>query len=434
METRREKRLLHSIVFGLGGQFISLIAPIIVMPAMLHYMGDARFGAWVTGLSIASLAVFLDFGIGNVLLTRISAASGRGDIVSARRDIASAYAVLLSVSLIGISVVCLFALSPLGALVVSPELLSVIFPVLVIFFIGMPGGIVYRILYAQQKIPRVSALQSLGAFSAVAACLTAISLSAPFWLVVTVHSGTSVSVMYLSTIWFFRRNPQLRPRLSDFPDVEARRMLGFGSQFFLLSILTSIGMNSDILIISQVAGTAEVANFTLPMRIGSVLGLLVVNLFMPLWSFNGEALARGDVAWVRRNTLLMSFGGCALVLASGLTLIALSDYIMALWVGRQFEHQRLVLGAMTATSSLIALTAPYNMILNAKGMARAQILPWLVFVVLSIAAKFAFVGEGRAWMAPALTFVFYGLIVMPSMILAALRALRASRPAQSDSV
>jgi O-antigen/teichoic acid export membrane protein len=55
----RDRNLLGGIVTGLGGRGIGLLAPFLVMPAMLEHLGEANFGIWMTVVSITSMAMFM---------------------------------------------------------------------------------------------------------------------------------------------------------------------------------------------------------------------------------------------------------------------------------------------------------------------------------------------------------------------------------------
>ncbi|MEO5757994.1 MAG: oligosaccharide flippase family protein [Mesorhizobium sp.] len=416
VDRNRHFRLALSVVASVGGQFVSLIAPLILMPAMLRYLGVEAFGIWAASIAITGVTAFLDIGIGSGLLSRLANACGLKDYIAARRYIASAYAVLACISIVCLSALLLATLAGIGLYFEAPTTWPIVAAVLASFFISMPAVLIYRILQATLRIPLQSILQSLGAFGSVATCLAAMHFNAAPWVVVTAYSITPVAVMILASFWLFSWDPRIRPQIVDFSGKEMRNLMGFGSSFFFLSILTAIGTNADILIISHVAGPEAVANFVPPMRLGSVLVLLIGQLFMPLWSFNAEAMARGDVAWVRRTTLMMSIGGATLVLLCGGAMVALSDHIMMLWMHRTFENQDMVLIAMTAASAVIAFTSPFSMVLNAKGFAREQISPWLAFVLISIAIKLLVVTKDGTWMAPAVTFGCYLAIVMPAMV------------------
>lgn len=419
-------RLAISVISSIGGQFVSLLAPLLLMPAMLVYLGDEAFGIWAASIAITAATAFLDLGVGSGLLSRIAAAFGRGDHAAIRRYIASGYTVLTVICLAGLGALLLMTLTDIRRYFALRDTWPIVQVVLAVFFVGMPASIIYRVLQSLLKIPLQSALQVCGSISAILTCLTAIHLGAAPWIVVAAYGAPPVVVMLLASVWFFTVNHRFRPRVADFSLRDTRRLVGFGSYFFVLSILTAIGTNADIPIITHLAGPETAASFIPPMKMGSVMVVLITQLFMPLWSFNGEALARGDVEWVRRTTLLMSIGGAALVTICGLTVTVLSDYIMTLWMHRTFPNQKAVLLAMTAASAAIALTSPYNMVLNAKGYAKQQILPWLAFVVASLALKFLLLSGDTTWLAPGITFACYLLFVTPAMIVQARRALMIS--------
>ena len=166
------------------------------------------------------------------------------------------------------------------------------------------------------------------------------------------------------------------------------------------------------------------AAYSLPTRLGSVLGLLILNLFMPLWGANGEALSRGEFVWVKRGAWRMAFFGTLFVSLFGIAMVLAGNLIMDLWVGRSFKNQEFVLIFVVASAAVTATTAPYNMILNALGRADLQILPWICFACLTIGLKLILVSPDRIWYASAITFFAYSCTIMPAILLLSKRALR----------
>jgi len=86
--------LIKGILGGAGGRSVSLLAPFLVMPIMLNSMGESIFGLWLTILSLTSMIMFMDLGIGNGLLTKLSYENGLKNYGNMKSYIASGYFIL----------------------------------------------------------------------------------------------------------------------------------------------------------------------------------------------------------------------------------------------------------------------------------------------------------------------------------------------------
>lgn len=395
----------------------TLIAPLLVTPMMLNYFGEADFGIWATAVSITSMAVIADLGIGNGLLTRIGAAFGREDYGAIRGYVSTAYVALLGVAaglLLILFVYCIAFGTPQTAIVAG---------VLGVFLAGVPGTVFHHLLHGIQKVPASNFLIVLGAIISLLCCYLAIRLQAWPWQVAVAYALPPVLISYVGAACYFLARPQLRPAWVDVRREHLGDLLKLGSSFFALSILTAVGLNVDNLIILNNVGADAVSSYSIIVRLGSVLSLLILAVFMPLWTANAEAIARNEHVWVKRTAWRMSAIGLAVVTVSGCLLVLLSDQILLLWVGRSFADQHVILACVVATSAVIAATSPYNMILNAIGRVTAQIWPWLAFVLVSIPLKFALIVPGRLWVAAAITGILYAVLISPAVIATARRAL-----------
>jgi len=409
-----------AVLSGLMGRTITLLAPLFATPAMLTYFGDGSFGLWATAVSITTIAVVADLGIGSGLLTRLSAAHGRSDTLSARRYLSSALAIL------GLIAAVVFAVSAIGfwALGASPIVASV----LLTFIFGIPGALFFQFLFAVQRVPLANALQITGAALSVSFAVGAIALKLPPWFVAFAYSAPPVLVTYAGAAIHFARNPDYRPALTliDFP--LGKDLLRLGSQFFVLSILTATGMNLDNVIVASQIGSDAVAAYSIPMRLGSLLTLVIVAITMPMWGANGEAIAKREYNWVSQSAARISILSALTVAIAGALLFFASDWIIHLWVKRSFDNQRLVILGFVALSIATAITSPYNMVLNALGKVRIQIYAWGLFVASSALLKLAIVGKA-AWALATVSAILYAAIMLPAMFIGARIALAEARAA-----
>jgi len=115
--------------------------------------------------------------------------------------------------------------------------------------------------------------------------------------------------------------------------------------------------------------------------------LLVTLLCMPFWSANGEALARGEFAWVRQVTrkMVMLCGGMTLVVVALLTIV--SPVLFHWWIGPDFPVDRWLIMSMGLWAVLLAFASPFFMVLNSSGQIRIQIKMWLFYLPVAIICK-----------------------------------------------
>lgn len=415
MSATRTRRLLVNVLGGIAGRAFGLAAPFLLMPAMLAYLGAVQFGIWMTAISLTSMALFSDLGIGNGLLTRLSEAHGRQDDEAARSDIATAYLLLSAVAL---ALAALLAML-LGAALLIGDRLHVPLPdlqttaIVAACFAGflatIPANVIQRVMYARQDIMLNNLWQIAGTGLAVSACFAAIAAGWPAWSVVLIYGMAPVAMMAVSAWVYFRQHRQIGPRWSAARWQSGRQLLAIGGRFLVLGIISSVALNADNAIIAAAADARTVTDYSVPAKLGSLLGLLVTTIYLPLWSANGDALARGEHEWVRRNTYRMAVAGGSTIALAAIVLTLAGNQVIALWMGQSFPHQQIVLLLMGLLSLVMAATSPFQMVLNSQGVIAWQVAPALAFLLLSLPIKYTLAKADLYWCIPGASAVLYAM-------------------------
>lgn len=422
MNGSRAKKLLFAVASGLVGRLVAALVPLLIMPSMLDYLGRDIFGVWMTALSITSMALFADLGIGNGLVTRLSACLGKGDLALAQRYVSSAYFLLTVVA-------CVLAL--LVVLGVSLDLFSgwvslsgndydyakVVFVTLLAFSIGIPVSLVQRVQYAIQVAWIANAWQILSAIVSISLAKLSMVLGLSAWQVVAVYAFSPLCVLIASTFHCYSfRAANIKPKITMISGVVVGDTVRLGAKFLTLGVLSSVALNADAIIIAKQLGAGAVADFALVAKLSTLLSLIISVAYLPLWPANADAFARGDHEWVRKATVRASLAGALIVGAVGFVLILYVDQLMSLWIGRGIDGQSKLMGMFVAMAVLTAICSPFQMVSNSLGSVRPQMIGWLLYCFSSICLKWIMVGKEGILIIPVISAVAYLIFLMPFSI------------------
>lgn len=432
----RLRRVFLTSASALIARAVSMAGPLITVPLALSYLGQERYGLWMTVSAIVGMFTFADLGLGNGLMTQISQAEGRGDQLESRRSVTSA---LIALSGMGLLLLCLYSVLfpfvpwPRVLNATSAELLQESGRVVTVCVLGLvvnlPLGVIQRTQCGLQEGFQSNLWQCIGSAINVAVILISVRAHAPLWLLVLCVTGVQPLVNLLNGCVFFGvQRPQLRPRLRDFHWNTARRLLGTGFWFFLVSILMAVGVYSDNVVVAQVVGLSKVPLYSIPSSLSMYLATVASMLYAPFWAANGEALARGDTAWVRRNTLRIIKLNALITGVAGVAFVVLGPVFLHLWIGKDFSPGRPLFAGMASWAFLTAVLGPLFMILNGANAVRAQALMFGVFSLVAISLKVILAHRigitGVVWA----SVVPYAVLVVPTVVLLARRVLsRAER-------
>lgn len=412
------------IFTGVGSRVLTLAAPLLTIPVTLRELGPEVFGFWMLVASISSMAMFADLGLGNGLLTRLSSSIVTNDQRTAKTLISTAYATLSSVALILLIFVAV-AVPTLDLSILTGEAgtNSVDFKVIALlclsaFAITVPLSLIQRVQYAFQEAWKSNAWQVAGATVTVVAVYAAAYSGGGTFPIIAAAVFSSPLVMLANNIYYFTWNrPGVRPSLRFTDPLAAKSLLRVGVAFFLLSLVTSFSLNVDNLVVSQLAGLETVAGFSITTKLFSLLGLAITMIALPLWPANGDALARGDIQWVRRTTKKIAILSMSAVSIGGAVLLVARNEIAAIWLGEGHTISFPLALGFVAWSVCMACVSPLFSVQNSRGIVRYQFVGWGLYALISIPLKIiAFHVAGLPGIPLAGTLV-YVLFVVPSAIL-----------------
>ena len=374
---------------------IAMLTPLVSMPLTLKYLGLERYGMWQTIVSVVGMMAFADLGLGCGLLTAVAQASGRDDKQDAERLVSSAFFVLTAAA--GLLLIGFLAVSPLvpwsrvfnvTSLLAKNEAGASMVAFTLCFGLSLPLGLVQKVQSGYQEGFQSNLWQCLASILTLAALVAAIHARVGLPLLALVIAAVPLLVLALNSIVYFGyQRPWLRPRWRHFHGPTGRDLLRTGLSFLTITILMAIGISADNLVVAQILGAEAVTQLAVPARLVAPLSGVAMMLFLPMWSANGEAIARGDVAWVgktarRLTALTFSLVGCGVI-----AYVLLGPLVIHSLVGNRVAADRVLLLGLGAFTVMQAAGGPAFMVLNSMKLLGIQIVMYSAFTAVGIVAK-----------------------------------------------
>lgn len=414
LRRRRDRRLRQSVGSALLFKPLAVIVPLVTLPLFLAYLGPARYGLYESAGAIAIWLAMSNVGMGVGLINRLTECEVHGDRGLAGRYVSTLAFTLsgIAAAMIGVALV-LIPMLPWSAWLkiadgqAATEATGAIQAACILTAVGVVAGMAGSIYTGYQESHRNIIWDGIAKTVTLAAAFLVVL--APHWGTIGVlvaTTGVPVLVRIANLGWLlWIEKPWLRPRWAEFDRGLLSRLLGDGLIMFFLQAACVLLFQSDKLVIATGRGLEEVAAYSVVGRVFLMGYGLYMMYLTPLWPAAGEAIRRGDVAWVAVRIRRTAVAGVGLMTGLGICLL-----ISLHW--SQPMLQRLTHGAdVPVTAGLVIATMAtfacrawvdaYSTALSAAGILRPQLKFYVLHAVLNLIVSLAVVrrfgAEGVAW-------------------------------------
>ena len=384
--SRNYVRQLKGAVVYKGG---AMAASFLAIPLMIRYLGQEQFGVWSTLLTVMSWIIFFDLGVGNGLRNKVAEALAKNDKSEAASYISSGY------SLIGLIALMLWIVVTTASFFVPwqivfnthtiPEATLRLTVQIATFFVvfNFWVGLIHALLGAVQNTS-ITALGQL--ISNVLALLLVFILikttEASISHLAFVYGISLVVSNILLTLWFYLRNPDLRPK----PYLDKKHvspLLSVGLQFFTIQLAVLVIFTTDKMLITQLFGPQFVTQYEVVFKLFSVITFAHTLISAPLWSAYTDAYHRKDMIWIKKMLQKQMVIFCGVVLVV-ILMILLARFIIIMWVGRELEVSLSLTIAIGFFVMISTWNNIYAMFVNGIGRIKLQLYTALIAMLLNI--------------------------------------------------
>lgn len=393
LDRERNRVAILSMIANAGSKGAAMMLVMAGITWTLPYLGQERFGAWMTIFSVATVLSFLDFGVGNALTNHVaqSASFGRDKVRSAITG------GLLIVAIIAFVVFCFFnlihPLIPWGALFKTEsagllrEIESASRWFYLLFSTLLFSNAAIKVFAGLQRAHFANTLQMVMYMMSIVGLFFASHNEAGISILLSLTlSPVGITGMLLSIV-LYREGYLSFGGVQQAIQDNLTSVLSVGGLFFILQIASIIGWGVDSMIISATLGLAAVAPFVIAQRIFQFVSQPFAILNAPFWPAYADAKFKGNIQYInqlfRRSFFSSLLGGTV-----GIVFMAL----IGPWLVGFLSNQEIVIDPifiwLFALWVLFEITGnSISIYLNGTGKVKIQVLLSLIFVAIVVPFK-----------------------------------------------
>lgn len=386
--------VLSSLMSKGGTALLMLIS----IPLAFKVLGEARYGVFGVVQTLMFFITMSDLGMGPEIMRRITGAVAKGDRDEETTVISCGFFIALGfVMVAAVLFWALMTLVPVTTLFgagfdeVQDELRTNLWLAGGMFLTMLMVSMLER---AREGYQEIHIGNTFGAVqNVIAACV--LYFGVQHWPTVTFLMlaiyGTQALTGAANAMHLLYRRPWLIPRWSKVDRQLGRRMMREGLALFTAGTMAPIFQREGTKwLVGQMMGhqgPAVLGRYTILIQLGFFLYGFVLMVSRPLWPAVADAVARGDMEWVRAARRRIS--KWALILG-GLTVAGftvLGPWLAETWLRKPLEVQRLDYGLFSLSFVLMVWSHFHYVILAGIGSIRpvARVLTWETVTVLVLA-------------------------------------------------
>ena len=421
MAIKTLSRLKLAIFHSSANVMSSLLAFAITLLSVsltVDYLGTERFGVWMTIASISSMLTFLDFGVGNGLVSQVAKSRTSSEPDQLAKTATRGLLVLCLIGLVVGSVLALLnSLYPVADFLniesdlARQDARQLVSLLIILFALNIPLNGVFRIMLGLQRGWIVHTTRSLSSIvSMLLIYLLAEREASPVLLLMATYGVMVLSPIVL-TPYLLINKLLTRQANSDWSNakLEYRALFNVGGLFLALQIGIMVGWGSDALIISALDSAAAVAQFAIIQRLYQFVSIPMNIVNNPLWGAYADAHAQGDEAFIRKTLKFSLIGTLVMSIALSAVLYFLTDWILDIWIDNDVDVSKNLVLAFAIWKVLQSLGHSFSMALNGMHIVKVQVYSVALLCAIALPMKLVLTPQYGAQGAVWSTIVAYSL-------------------------
>lgn len=392
----RNRRIALTSFTGVIAKVFELIIPLITVRILLSYLGQDVYGLYTSILSLFALFQFADFGLGSGLKSTLSASYGKGDTIKSRKVISTTFFFLVLIAIIILLIfIVSFPIIDWSSIVKTDSIETitliggVVFAIVMSKILQIPLSLVQRIQLSLQEGYKYNFWSIAASTLSLIMIFIAVKIDIGKVNVIWISTMIIVLILFLNLVtYFILDKKELKPKISFVDKKEISTIGKIGILFFILSVLTAVGLAIDNFIVANILSLEDAATFGIVGRLTKLISGITVMIAAPLWTANGDAFVKKQYDWVYNTTRKMSIFLLIISVLAGIVLMVLIKPFMKIWLGTVLDFSLVMVLGMVIMQILLSFITSYFMVLNSLNKVKVQILLFTIYTPITTGLKF----------------------------------------------
>lgn len=378
---RRTANLNFQLFVSLIIKGASFFLNYLQVPVSIVFLGNERYGFWLTLLSVGNWISMFDLGLGHGLKNKIAESISNEDTLLAQKYSSTGYFIIGAVTLLlSIIFTLLFPYINFNNILnqIPFEGFSLtVYLTIITFFASFFLNLVNSLLSATQNTSMISVsslISNLLIFTSLV-ILNYLGINKVFYIGLIYSLSMFLGSIYIN-ISFFKKYRYLIPSIKKVDFQKIKEIIGIGSKFFIIQINIVVIYFCDNLVISHFLGNKQVVLYNIVLKIYNIVIIIVSILSISSWSFYTEAYNKKDLTWIL-NTI-KKFNIILLPILIFIIIISffLED-IIRIWIGQNMDIPVVLILTMACYHVIYAWNYNYSVFLYSISAINIQ-LPYII--------------------------------------------------------
>lgn len=378
-------------------KIINITSGLILVPLVLNYLDESRYGIWLTLSSLVLWFNFFDVGLGNGLRNKLAQAQAGSEIVLSRKYISTTYAGLVIIS------ICFFIIFLLTNIfldwskilntmdVPASELNLLAIIIFGFFALRLIFKLIVSVLLANQQPAMRDLIETAGKVLNLIIVIILLQTTTGKLLYLGIcYSATPVLLLLIfSLILFTGKYKQISPSIKFVDFSLFGDLFRLGGKFFIIQIAAVILFSTDNMIITQLYSPAEVTPYSIANKYFGVLMMGFSIVVAPFWSATTDAYTKGDLEWIKfsvKKLLRIWF----FVLITLVIMLVFSDFVYKIWLGDKITIPLRLSAAWAFFVAMQTFNSIFIQIINGAGKIKLQMIIGGTAAILNIPLSILF--------------------------------------------